>query len=267
MTDDTRQTPGCGVESRRLDIPFRYQLQHDHPSPGPTHADQARAPLVLPDSALTDRSKVRVAAAFIGYRRAVRDVTFRRRAASADFKLTASAVELEEALATNGMESPMASPMPDKDESITNTQHAGVDEGGMVKLHGDHLVVLRRGRLFTVSVRAGELRPVATVDAYPHGAEPAEWYDEMLVEGDRVIVIGYSYQRGGTEVSLFAIDDRGGLRHLSTSHLPVQRLLLLAQLLRSAGGREAGVLYPALARLRRPAGLAPGDAGVAARQG
>jgi uncharacterized secreted protein with C-terminal beta-propeller domain len=32
----------------------------------------------------------------------------------------------------------------DGDESITNTQHAGVDEGGIVKLHGDHLVVLRR---------------------------------------------------------------------------------------------------------------------------
>ena len=80
-------------------------------------------------------------------------------------------------------------------------------------------MVLRRGRLFTVSVRAGELRPVATVDAYPSGAEPAEWYDETLVEGDRVIVIGYSYRRGGTEVSLFAIDDAGGLRHLSTAHL------------------------------------------------
>src|SRR5262249_14052019 len=36
----------------------------------------------------------------------------------------------------------------DDKESITNTQHAGVDEGGIVKLHGDHLVVLRRGRLF-----------------------------------------------------------------------------------------------------------------------
>ncbi|MEP6704006.1 MAG: hypothetical protein ABJB34_04310, partial [Acidobacteriota bacterium] len=31
------------------------------------------------------------------------------------------------------------------DESITNTQHAGVDEGGIVKVHGDHLVILRRG--------------------------------------------------------------------------------------------------------------------------
>src|ERR1044071_7048111 len=33
------------------------------------------------------------------------------------------------------------------DESITNVQHAGVDEGGIVKVHGNHLVVLRRGRL------------------------------------------------------------------------------------------------------------------------
>src|SRR5262245_19712180 len=45
-------------------------------------------------------------------------------------------------------------------DSITNVQHAGVDEGGIVKLHGEHLVILRRGRLFTVEV-AG-LRPVST---------------------------------------------------------------------------------------------------------
>lgn len=37
-------------------------------------------------------------------------------------------------------------------ESITNVQHAGVDEGGIVQVHGDHLVILRRGRLFTVRI-------------------------------------------------------------------------------------------------------------------
>ncbi len=110
--------------------------------------------------------------------------------ASADFTLVPSPVELQEAAVADA-----AAPGFAKNESITNTQHAGMDEGGIVKLHGDHLIVLRRGRLFTVSVRAGELRPVAMVDAYPPGAEPAEWYDEMLVEGDRVIVIGYSYRR------------------------------------------------------------------------
>jgi hypothetical protein len=179
-----------------------------------TAAADGKYQLELPDGALRGRSRVRVTAAFIGYRGAVREVTVRRRAASADFELTAAPVQLEEVSLVAGLAS-----LADREESITNTQHAGVDEGGIVKLHGDHLVVLRRGRLFTVSVRAGELRPVATVDAYPPGAGPAEWYDEMLVEGDRVIVIGYSYRRGGTEVSLFAIDDRGGLRHLSTSHL------------------------------------------------
>jgi uncharacterized secreted protein with C-terminal beta-propeller domain len=36
--------------------------------------------------------------------------------------------------------------------TITNVQTAGVDEGGIVKRAGDFLVVLRRGRLFTVRV-------------------------------------------------------------------------------------------------------------------
>lgn len=169
--------------------------------------------LELPSKVLTGRSRVRVSAGFIGYRRGSRTVAIRRRMASADVTLFPSPVQLQE-VTESGLAAPAA-----RDEAITNTQHAGVDEGGIVKLHGDHLIVLRRGRLFTVSVRAGELRPVAMVDAYPPGAEPAEWYDEMLVEGDRVIVIGYSYRRGGTEVSLFAIDGQGGLRHLSTSHL------------------------------------------------
>src|SRR5262245_11078211 len=38
------------------------------------------------------------------------------------------------------------------EDSVTNVQHAGVDEGGIVKVHGNHLVVLRRGRLFTVAI-------------------------------------------------------------------------------------------------------------------
>lgn len=112
-----------------------------------------------------------------------------------------------------------AAPMSKDGESITNVQHAGVDEGGIVKLHGEHLVVLRRGRLFTVSLADAALRPVTTIDAYAPGAEPADWYDEMLISGNRVIVIGYSYRRGGTEAGIFEIDRAGGLRHVTTSHL------------------------------------------------
>jgi len=106
------------------------------------------------------------------------------------------------------------------DESITNTQHAGVDEGGIVKLHGDHLVVLRRGRLFTVQVGDGALKPLSVVDAFGPDIDPRyTWYDEMLVSDDTIAVIGYSYERGGTEVGLFNIDRAGNLGYRSTYHL------------------------------------------------
>ncbi|MFS8084219.1 MAG: beta-propeller domain-containing protein [Acidobacteriota bacterium] len=107
-----------------------------------------------------------------------------------------------------------------KDESVTNTQHAGVDEGGIVKLHGDHLVVLRRGRLFTVAIGDGALKPISAVDAFGPDIDPRyTWYDEMLVSADTVAVIGYSYERGGTEVGLFNIDRTGNLSYRSTYHL------------------------------------------------
>lgn len=123
---------------------------------------------------------------------------------------------------------PMPAPVPAAQEatasiamdSITNTQEAGVDEGGIVKIKDDLLVVLRRGRLFTVSIRNGELQPVDSVDAFPPGVDPrGDWYDEMLIAGDRVIVIGYSYARGGTEINRFRLDDRGRLAYEDTYHL------------------------------------------------
>ena len=105
-------------------------------------------------------------------------------------------------------------------ESVTNTQHAGVDEGGIVKVHGNHLVVLRRGRLFTIKIGDNELKPVSAVDAYGPGMNPSEtWYDEMLVSGNSVVVIGYSYEGGGTEVGLFHIDAAGHLAYRSTYHM------------------------------------------------
>jgi hypothetical protein len=105
-------------------------------------------------------------------------------------------------------------------ESVTNVQTAGVDEGGIVKTHGDHLVVLRRGRLFTVSLRDGGLARGFVADAYGAGIDPGgAWYDEMLVDGDTIVVIGYSYQRGGTEVGIFDIDGTGRIAHRATYHL------------------------------------------------
>ncbi|MES2383177.1 MAG: beta-propeller domain-containing protein [Pseudomonadota bacterium] len=105
-------------------------------------------------------------------------------------------------------------------ESITNNQTAGVDEGGIVKVHGKHLVILRRGRLFTVDVDRYQLLPVSSINAYAPDVSPSgAWYDEMMVSGNTVAVIGYSYARGGTELGLFNIDEAGQLSYRATWHL------------------------------------------------
>ncbi|MEO1169119.1 MAG: beta-propeller domain-containing protein [Pseudomonadota bacterium] len=105
-------------------------------------------------------------------------------------------------------------------ESITNNQTAGVDEGGIVKIRGDILVILRRGRLFTVSIADGGMRPIDMIDAYPPDTDGSQsWYDEMLIAGDRIVVIGYSYGRGGTEVNRFRLSEDGQLTFEDAHHL------------------------------------------------
>jgi hypothetical protein len=104
-----------------------------------------------------------------------------------------------------------------RNDAVTNVQHAGVDEGDIVKVSGDYLVILRRGRLFTVRIGGGELRPVAAENAFGPGIDPrGAWYDELLVSRDLVAVIGYSYARGGTEVGLFRVGADGSLAHRAT---------------------------------------------------
>jgi hypothetical protein len=104
-------------------------------------------------------------------------------------------------------------------DSITNNQEAGVDEGDIVKAAGDFFVVLRRGRLF--SVRQGEAgRPTLTAigrcNAYPEGGSQGTWYNEMLIHGARIVVIGFSYRVGGTEVGLFTLHRNGRITHDAT---------------------------------------------------
>jgi hypothetical protein len=103
---------------------------------------------------------------------------------------------------------------------ITNTQEANVDEGGIVKVSGDNLVILRRGRLFTVNLARSGMRPIDSINAFPPGVSgEGDWYDEMLLLGDRVIVVGYSYARGGTELNRFRLSPDGRLRYEDSYHL------------------------------------------------
>ena len=107
------------------------------------------------------------------------------------------------------------------EESITNTQEVGVDEGGIVKRRGDTLVILRRGRLFSVSIGSDGLTPAHSIDAFPpNDDDPGDtWYDEMLLEGDTVIVIGYSYGDDGTEISRFDLSADGRFTYRDTHYL------------------------------------------------
>jgi hypothetical protein len=106
------------------------------------------------------------------------------------------------------------------DASITNVQTAGVDEGDIVKRCGEHLVILRRGRLFTVRVGGDALQAVAMTNAYAPGTDPrGAWYDELLASDSTVVVIGYNPRRGGTEIGLFDLGPDGAPRYRATYHL------------------------------------------------
>ena len=129
----------------------------------------------------------------------------------------ARAGQVQNVVMVSSAETVMVSSSQGPDESVTNTQHAGVDEGGIVKVHGNHLVILRRGRLFTVAIGNGALHPVSSIDAFGPEIDPNKaWYDEMLISGDTIAVIGYSYERKGTEVGLFNVDAQGQLSYRST---------------------------------------------------
>jgi hypothetical protein len=154
---------------------------------------------------------------------------FKRWSESSAQRQRRSMADAAGSVAMNMAPVPMAAPVAEQakkeaassdKESITNNQTAGVDEGGIVKRAGDHLVILRRGRLFTVRVGGDALEPVHMIDAFAPGSSPqGAWYDEMLIAGSTVVVVGYSYQRGGTEIGLFDLSRDGRLSYRSTHHL------------------------------------------------
>jgi len=85
-------------------------------------------------------------------------------------------------------------------ETITNNQEAGVDEGGIVKNIGDSLVVLRKGRLYAVSLANSSMSETHAIDvAKDLSLNSSVWYDELLVSGDRLYVVGYRYQTSNSQ--------------------------------------------------------------------
>lgn len=97
---------------------------------------------------------------------------------------------------------------------ITNNQTIGVDEGGIVKQVGRFLVTLQDARLFTIDLGTEEgapLRLADRIDVYRSSDQAAEWYDEMLVHGRRILVTAYSYRDQASEISVFDMGEDGRL--------------------------------------------------------
>jgi hypothetical protein len=99
--------------------------------------------------------------------------------------------------------------------SITNNQKTGVDEGDIVKLIGRYLVILQDGRLFSVDLgeAQGEMRVAGRTNVYDDPDDDA-WYDEIVVNGDLVAVLGYSYVRDASEVTVLRLGKDGGFRRI-----------------------------------------------------
>jgi hypothetical protein len=100
--------------------------------------------------------------------------------------------------------------------SITNNQEAGVDEGDIVKAYDRYFVVLQHGRLFSVDTGAapGQLRLVDRINAY-QSASIDSWIDEILIFGDTLLVTGYSYDVDASIISMIRIDDTGMFHFLA----------------------------------------------------
>jgi hypothetical protein len=95
-----------------------------------------------------------------------------------------------------------------------------VQEGGIVKRHGDYLVILHRRRLFTVAIGKGALRPVAAIPAVGVGTGTghAAQYQDLLLLGDRVVLTSDSSELG-IEIASFRIARSGALTREGTWHL------------------------------------------------
>lgn len=114
-------------------------------------------------------------------------------------------------IASQALSTPMAVTTADG-VNITNTQVASVDEGDIVKLIGEYLLVLQDGRVFAVHYPTMRLTDRADVYRKDEDGDAigADWYDEMLVQGDQVIITAYSYEDDATEITVLRLDQASG---------------------------------------------------------
>ncbi len=201
---------------------FSASLIVEKSSVGTMSNEAGDASLTIPAAKLPANHTVTLGARLVGFKARLSHLKiFPGDTITMEISLCSQALQLQQLVVT-GAALDKASAV---GEQTTNDQSEGVDEGDLVKLAGRYLVILRRGRLFTVDVGSRDadrhtLRPRASIDAFGPDINPSRtWYDELIVRGDRVVVIGYSYERRGTEIGLFRLARNGALRFEGTYQL------------------------------------------------
>jgi hypothetical protein len=108
------------------------------------------------------------------------------------------------------------------------------------------------------------MRAIDRIDASPPGVAPpanawqADWYDEMLVSGDWVVVVGYSYSRGGTEINRFRLSPEGRLSFVDAHHLRSNDYYSSENYASRLIGNRLIFYTPLYLRYDNPAGSLPG---------
>ena len=95
---------------------------------------------------------------------------------------------------------------PQQEESITNNQEQGVDQGDIVKRLGDYAFILRKGVLYSVFLgneQNSQMQLIKKLSVQANGGNYHSWYDELLVYDDFLLVLGYSYRLGVSELVFF----------------------------------------------------------------
>src|SRR2546425_2740742 len=127
-----------------------------------TSGKDGRFRLPIPAESLATPRQLTLQAMMLGMELAKRTLTVTRGdSVEMTVRMCEASVQLRQSVALAAAITVDGAPILERGASsdqITNVQHAGVDEGGIVKVHGDHLVILRRGRLFTVAIGGGNGR-------------------------------------------------------------------------------------------------------------
>jgi hypothetical protein len=132
------------------------------------------------------------------------------------------------------------------DWAVRAAQQTAGDARETMVMAGEHLVVLRRGRLFTLRAGGDTLHPISAVEAAGFPVRGATHHDELLVWGEHVVVISSSMQRDGTELGIFRLAADGRLTHRATySVTSGEDIVYHTYAARLIGGRL--VLYAPLA--------------------